>query len=67
MLHLAMVQKLQYIYYLLFLIHVNDIVNVSSVLYTLLFADDTSLFLQGKNYVNLFKSMNSELEKMLNG
>ena len=49
---------------LLFLIYVNDMVNVSSILYTLLFADDTSFFVQGKNYVNLFKSMNYELQKI---
>ena len=41
-------------------------VNVSSILYTLLFEDDSSFFLQRKNYVNLFKSMNYmyELEKI---
>ena len=33
---------------LLFLIYVNDLANVSSVLLTLLFADDTNVFIHGK-------------------
>ena len=33
---------------LLFLIYVNDLANVSSVLFTLLFAEDTNVFIHGK-------------------
>ena len=33
---------------LLLLIYVNDFANVSSVLFTLLFADDTNVFIHGK-------------------
>ena len=34
---------------LLFLIYINNIVNVSKILFFLLFADDTNVFLSGKN------------------
>ena len=46
---------------LLFLLYMNDIYNVSSVLFTLLFADDANVFVQGKNIVNLIRTMNEEL------
>ena len=49
---------------LLFLLYVNDIYNVSSVLFNLLFADDTNVFVQGKSIVNLVKTMNEELCKL---
>ena len=49
---------------LLFLLYVNDIYNVSSVLFTLLFADDTNVFVHGKNIVNLVRTMNEELCKL---
>ena len=45
---------------LLFLLYVNDIYNVSSVLFTLLFADDTNVFVQGKNIINPVRTMNEE-------
>ena len=46
---------------LLFLIYINDITNCSSVLNLVLFADDTSAFVFGKNYYDLFHTMNLEL------
>ena len=49
---------------LLFLIYVNDLANVSSVLFTLLFADDTNVFIHGKNLDDLVTCMNQELEKI---
>ena len=49
---------------LLFLLYVNDIYNVSSVLFILLFADDTNVFVQGKNIVNLVRTMNEEICKL---
>ena len=49
---------------LLFLICVNDIANVSSVLFTILFADDTNVFITGKNIPNLITVMNNELSKL---
>ena len=46
---------------LLFLLYVNDIYHVFSVLFSLLFADETNVFVQGKNIVNLIRTMNEEL------
>ena len=40
-------------------------VNASSVLFSILFADDTNLFLQGKNIDELFNVANTELVKVL--
>ena len=48
---------------LLFLLYVNDIVELSSVLIPLLYADDTSLFLIGKNINVLIHNMDNELLK----
>ena len=46
---------------LLFIIYVNDICNVSDLLYKILYADDTSVLLSGTNYSNLIETMNNEL------
>ena len=50
---------------ILFLLYVNDMVNASSVLFSILFADDTNLFLQGKNIDELFNVANTEIIKVL--
>ena len=47
---------------LLFIIYMNDICNVSKFLYTILYADDTCVLLNGKDLNNLIQSMNTELE-----
>ena len=49
---------------LLFLLYVNDMANVSSVLFTILFADDTNVFVQGKSLDHLIDVMNNELCKL---
>ena len=49
---------------LLFLLYVNDIANASSVLFMILFADDTNVFVQGKNINKMFNTMNGELQKL---
>ena len=36
-----------------FLSYINDIVNVSNVLYPLLYADNTNIFISGKMLINL--------------
>ena len=51
---------------ILFLLYINDLSTVSTILFPLLFADDTNIFLSGKNPDNLLKVMNSELEKVVN-
>ena len=50
---------------LLFLLYINDIALVSDVILPILFADDTNVFLTGKNVNDLISSMNLELEKIM--
>ena len=50
---------------ILFLLYINDIVNVSDKLFPLLYADDTNVFLNGKNVNKMIETMNSELEKIV--
>ena len=49
---------------LLFLLYINDLANVSEKLFALLFADDSNMFLSGKNVDELVNSMNIEMEKV---
>ena len=46
---------------LLFIIYMNDICNVSEVLYTIMYADDTSVIMSGNYLKSLIQSVNSEL------
>lgn len=46
---------------ILFLLYVNDIVRSSNLLNFLLYADDTTVYLQGQDLVTLQNTMNSEL------
>ena len=50
---------------ILFLIYINDISNVSSKLSMLLFADDSNVFLTGKNINELIDTMNNELKHVV--
>ena len=49
---------------LLFLIYINDIAKCSKLLNFILFADDTTAFLSGKNATEVFKNVNTELPKL---
>ena len=49
---------------ILFLLYVNDLALVSKVLFLIMFADDTNLFLTGKNINDLINIMNNELAKI---
>ena len=49
---------------LLFLIYINDLPKSSELLHYILFADDTSVFLSGKDLSSRFVSMNVQLMKM---
>ena len=44
----------------------NDIGKISDFLYTILYADDTCVLLNGKQYYDLVKFLNLELEKLSN-
>ena len=50
---------------LLFLVYVNDIVNVSDKFFPILFADDTNVFIDGDNLNNMSITMNKELCKLV--
>ena len=49
---------------LLFLIYINDLANVSSILLAILFADDTNLILTHENFESLMKEANAGIAKM---
>ena len=40
----------------------NDFFRSSTLLFFVLFADDTSVFLEGTEYAELIKTLNNELE-----
>ena len=48
---------------LLFLLYINDMASVSNVLFPILFADDTNVFLSGNNVDEVIRIMNNELTK----
>ena len=49
---------------LLFIIYMNDFSRSSDLLFSILFADDTSVFIEGTNFHNISNILNSELEKV---
>ena len=49
---------------LLFIIYINDIIYVSSMLKLILFADDTNLLLHDKDLQNLMSNANTEIQKI---
>ena len=50
---------------LLFLVYINDLALVSDKLFSLLFADDSNMFLNGKDPDLLVETMNDEMKKMI--
>ena len=50
---------------LLFLLYINDIANVSSVLFSILFADDTNALASGNDLSELVSTVNIELQKVV--
>ena len=46
------------------ILQMNDLTNSSKLLFAILFADDTSVFLEGKEYTYLIEMLNSELKKL---
>ena len=49
---------------LLFIIFTNDIFNVSELLFTVLYADDTCVLLGGKDLENIISCLNNELKNI---
>ena len=49
---------------LLFLIYINDLPNISNILQFYLFADDTNIYYEADNLVNLESTINKELKKL---
>ena len=49
---------------LLFILFMNDFSKASKLFFTILFADDTSVFLEGKEYTKLVEILNEELNKI---
>ena len=51
---------------LLFILYINDFSNVSDILFYVLFADDTNVFLNGKDIKIILNTMQLELTKLYN-
>ena len=49
---------------LLFILYINDLANVSNVLYPILFADDSSVYLEADKESDLIKTLHEELAKL---
>ena len=49
---------------LLFIIYMNDFSKASELLFVILFADDTNIFLEGMSYNKIILEMNTELYKI---
>jgi len=50
---------------ILFLLYINDLSAVSKILFTLMFADDTNMFIQGKDVNKMEECVNEEMEKVV--
>ena len=49
---------------LLFIIYINDFSRCSDLLFSILFADDTSVFIEGTNYDKIIDILNKELKRI---
>ena len=49
---------------LLFLIYVNDLLNISDILFTIIFAGDTSMFINGDDLTAMETQLNSESKEV---
>ena len=49
---------------LLFIIYMNDICKVSELLFTVLYADDTSVVIHGKDMLSIVTTLNQELHML---
>ena len=51
-------------YVVIFIIDINDFSRASDKLFCILYADDTSVFIEGYEYDKLIKIMNNEMKKV---
>ena len=51
---------------LLFLLYINDLPNVSKVLSTTIFADDTNMFITGSDAYSMINTINTEMKSVVN-
>ena len=49
----------------LFLLYINDLANVSKILFPILYADDTNIFITGKNIDTMVEIINNEICKLV--
>ena len=49
---------------LLFILYINDFSNASELLFSILFADDTSVFIEGYEYDKMVEILNKEMKKI---
>ena len=49
---------------ILFIIYLNDFSRASDILFAILFADDTTVLIEGHSYTNIITILNSELYKI---
>ena len=54
-------RRAQFLGPVLFLIYINDLNQVSDILHTIMFADDTNLFLSGSKISEIERKLNNEL------
>ena len=52
---------------LLFILNVNNSSRSSDLLFSILFADDTSVFIEGQSYTEVIKTLNIKLLKVSDG
>ena len=48
---------------LLFILYINDFSMASHLLFSILFADDTSVFIEGQSYTGVIETLNKDLKK----
>ena len=50
--------------HLIFILHINNLVRISEKLFTILFADDTTILIEGTQVNSMITPINSELAKL---
>ena len=50
---------------LLFILYINDLSRASDLLFSILFADDTSVYIEGQSYTGVIETLNKELKNIV--